>query len=629
MPMVVRFAHQELRRRPAATLAGALTGALGGVGLLGSAGPRSMARIVLVAVAATLASAVDPRQRSEGELLVRQGCPRTVLRLAAWLAATTTVAIPAATVALVAAVSRSALTERTDEGIGWALLAPAVGAWITAGAVLPDQPVRSSSRQAVRTGARLVSGALLVAGGATLPGSASSGFDLDLTLPVGLAAVFAGFGLLVPAAIGALARAATRLPSSAVRVGAVGAVRNRRGLAVPVTLVAAVACMLTVQSVVGEGLGRREADRVAALRALGPATVAGSGRLALVKHPSASATEIAGKVPEAAVAEIRLMELGARPGRSVYGEVGPGSLALLADADATREVAVATPELLAALGLSAGLSRGTRAIVLDERYLRPDDTVLIFSFGSVGPHTAEDRRYSYPTFSAHPGQLTAGVPGVLLPPGALPAGAGAAGDQDHDGEAENRITDAVVRYPTRPIDGQLRSLASASGGQVLRGDRPIDVVSVHRTDALSTIWVRDRAGTARLLGALAVLALLAVVLAHIGLRLALRREDDLLALLGARRRTLTAVSATRHAVVGVVGTVLGGGVGLVATAAGLARYNANGRFDGPAPLGPIESTVPLPVLVGLVALPLLAAGVGGAVAAIRPAGPLIARTLGE
>ncbi len=625
LPLVARLAERELRRRPAATIAAAVAAGAAGAVLAGAAtrggssAARAVAAVVLVTASAALASATDPTQRAEADLLVRQGCLRTVLRLATWSAAVATVAVPAAAAALIAGLATGAVADRVDEALVLALVLPAAGAWSTAGSSLPERIAGSRrSRHAVRA-ARLVAGLLLVLAGAALPTTSQSGSDIDLLLPLAIAAAVAGFALLAPSAVGLATAATTLLPSPAARVGATALARNRRGLTVAVTLLAAVTCLLAVQAVLGEGLGERERDRRAALHALGPATIAGQDRVVVVDRsrdfpqysessPGASpaAVEDARRgAPDASVAAVTGVDLVARSGRPVYG-VARNDVTLLRDAVAPIDVAVATPELLGVLALDPALAAGDTAIVLDARVLRPDGTVELASTGTGPPM----RRAA---LDATPGRVEAGLPAVLLPPGLVPGGG--------DGTVGSRF--AVVRYRGRPSDEQLRRLSQATFTEVDRGDSPVDITEANRTDRVSTVWVRDRSDTGRMLIWLLVLAASAALVAQLGLRLAVRREDEVLALLGAARRTLVAVAAIRGAIIGVVGAALGGTVGLVATAVGLARYDAVGRFGGNDPLAPIQFSVPPAVWIGTAAVPLVAALLGALLAFgthLRPRG---------
>jgi len=597
--------------------------------------------------AAALASATDPTQRDEADLLVRQGCPRTVLRVANWLAAAATVAVPAALAAVVATAVPGGSLDRLGTALFTAATLPAAGAWATAGSVLPDRLGRSRRAKAARGTARVVLGLLLVLAGAALPTITRSGSDLDSLLPLSAIVLLAGFALLSPAALATVARFVSRLPRPALRVGASAVTRNRQGLTMTVTLLGAVACLLVVQAVIGEGLGRREANRRSAIAALGPATAAGSGRLVLVQTtrlgsvmesdattgfggtapgtggPGTSGlgtsgsggsdpvedlpAEVRQTVPRTPVAGVTRVALTVRSGRSVYGVVREAQ-GLERDALAPVDVALATPQLLATLGLDPALARGKRAIVLDARVLTSDGAVALaanpFQVFSQ-PGTELPRPVRVPAVNSFAGRVAARLPAVLLPKRLVPAGALV---------EEGPGSMVVVRFPHRPTARRVRALADGTYADVARGDRPVDVLASHRTDRISTVWVRDRADSWRLLASILVLSAAAALVALLGLRLAVRREDEVLGLLGAAPRMQVAVSAARGMVIGVVGAVLGGAIGLVGTAIGLARYNATGRFVHDDSLAPVPFSWPPIVWLGLVALPVLTAAVGACLA---------------
>jgi ABC-type lipoprotein release transport system permease subunit len=91
------------------------------------------------------------------------------------------------------------------------------------------------------------------------------------------------------------------------------------------------------------------------------------------------------------------------------------------------------------------------------------------------------------------------------------------------------------------------------------------------------------------------------------------------------RRTRMAIAALRGLAIGTVGTAVGVAIAYVATRSGLAVYNESGRLTEPTVLAPIPVVHPPSAMLGLVALPLIAAAIGAVVAAARPAGSRLTR----
>ena len=84
-----RLLVRELRVRPWTTAGSALLGACLGVALASAPhgaegnGRRAIVVVLLLTVAAALADATAPRQRTDAALLERLGCPRSLIRVVA------------------------------------------------------------------------------------------------------------------------------------------------------------------------------------------------------------------------------------------------------------------------------------------------------------------------------------------------------------------------------------------------------------------------------------------------------------------------------------------------------------------------------------------------------------------
>jgi hypothetical protein len=550
-----------------------------------------------------LASATDPAERDQARLIVEQGCPRTVLRVARWMSAVIPPAAAGSFAAIVVRFVPGPAEARPDTAITLVLLSTATGAWSTAGSVLPERPRARSQQRAARAASAVIGVLLAFLAILLVATSTSSGSNIDLALPLLLPLLFGAFALVVPASADATTALLGRFPGPTIRLGASSASRNRRGVTLPTTLLAALACLLVVTVVVGEGLGARESARRGALTALGPATVAGSDRLVLVQssaflQPDRPAidlmTRIRTALPGVEVVDVIGVPLMPRAGRAVLGEVRRTSFFDRSD-PAPVDVAVATPKLLAVLGIDPGLARGRSAVVLDARVLRPDRTVRLdpFSVSAPSPATGADRPIALPAVLARRGSLPAGLPAVLLPPATFPTLVG----------APSGGSLAIVGFAGRPpTSAEVRAVQAVTSLPVARGDDPVDVLGTLRTDRVDSIGVRSRPDSYRILAETLVVAMAVAALAHLATRLATRREDAILLDLGATRSALARVAVVRAAVVASIGVGLGTVVGFGGVAIGLARYRQSGRFAGPNPLAPIPFTIPAPVWMGLAGL---------------------------
>ena len=631
-----RLGWWELRRRRTTT-ALAAAGGVGAALLL--AAPSTASRggvsldlaavILMVSVPATLAAGTHPDQRREAALLSRLGCGRLVQRLAVTLAVTAAVTVPA----WLTTVAASALTEadpnRADTAVFLVAALPFLGAWLTSGARLPDL-VPDRRRPRARTRLQGAIGLVLVVLGCLAPGAVTSGSSLELGLPIALILAFAGLFVLSPLLVAGLGRVAARQSGTAVRLAGAAVRDASRALTVPVAVTAAAACLLVVQSMVGAGLHQREQARVAAIEALGPTTAGTSARVvvaggnlgraweadadvgpATAEHPGKDvASSARAAAPAARVAEIRRLAYQPRSGRAVYGDItrSDGDDWPL---DRAARVAVATPELLAALDIDPTLATSRWALVLDRRTLRGDGTVRLAEIpADISAQMGADESgwpvRTLPARTLETGGVPTALPAVLVPRTLVPPG------------IRSNVAGAVVAFDRRPRETQVVAVASATGLATVRGDQPVDLAATNRTDDTGAVWIRSSGDVVGLVATLGTATVAALVLAQLVMALTHRRDDDLLAVLGARRSALTAVAAVRGVLVALVATAVGASVGIGGTLIGLARYRSTGRFAEVDALLPVPTRWPIPMVVGLVALPLVAGAIGAALARWRP-----------
>ena len=123
--------------------------------------------------------------------------------------------------------------------------------------------------------------------------------------------------------------------------------------------------------------------------------------------------------PGAIAAPIALLQATALPPGGRLGNVSlPGDLFSTASGGA---VALATPDLLAALGLDGALAQEDRALVLDDRMLADDGTVHLVGTNVSEPVGRKGTGLHLDAIDVLPGQVWAGVPAVLLPRAAVTA----------------------------------------------------------------------------------------------------------------------------------------------------------------------------------------------------------------
>ncbi|MEO6988894.1 MAG: hypothetical protein ABI239_09625 [Aquihabitans sp.] len=658
VPSMVRMAMRDLQRHRVTPVVGAVTGLIGGFALVAKLGPagsdlRGWMVLAMIAVPATLAAGTHPEQRHEADILLRLGWRRGRVRLTAWLAPVLAVTVPAwvgATIGTLYGLHDPGPAYVDDLALALfvAFALPAVGAWITAGARLPERSRRSLNKSIRARRWRAGIGLLLIVGGAWLPTGSKSGFGLDSSLPVGYFVVFVGLTIVAPVAIGAAARAASAVPSTSVSVASGLVFRERRALLVPFVVVAMATCALTVESVLGIGLGLREQariDAVDAIGSLGSITSGTSGdQLIITTSPldqilddpehvpdfdtrqTALVEAVRSVAPEASLVSITTLDLEVLTGQPVFGNATDAGGFTLFDQSA-RSVTTATPDLLAALGEDPALASGSEVLLLDARLPYSDGTVRLVH---DTPSGSRDLDVHLPARLLHPGQVVIGLPAVLVPPDLVPATGvsttpGTKAEAVATGLAPNRV---LLRFNSRPSDRIVTALTKATEGEVTRGDAPerLTITNANRTDDLSAVSVRTPGEAIELATAVGLISLAAVLLAQIAMALAHRREDEVLHLLGMSRAGRAWITALRGLGIGLTASASGAAIGLAGTAWGLHRYNTDGRFDHGVTLDPIPFTIPAVVLIGLIAIPLLSALVGGLVAMAQPTADDATRT---
>ncbi len=585
--MLARLALRDMTRSPAATVVGVAAGIAGGVGWArDTRGPTfALGAVLMLVVSAALASGTHPRQRHDVYVLLVQGCPPARVRRAAWLAAATPVIAGAwsATIVVALTIDAGSRSGGVSGLLLWTAVLPTLGARSTAGIRLLGERAGFLTAKPLRAGRRLLVGLSLIVGGTLLTARATTGFDLDLTLPAAMIGATAGLWVLGPLFLKSGAILAGRSTRPGVRLAAAGVTGQQRALTLPLAVTATAMFILVVQSVLGTGLGQREQGRVDALKELGPATTALSSRQVVLRRvaaPGVLRSEVARAVPADAVVS------------------GMDALPFVA-----HDAAIATPQLLNALGLDPALAHGTVAIVLDPRALNADGTVAssAITAGSA---------VMLPAQLARPRGVATALPAVLVPQRLL-------APNPTEAPPMVEVSTVVVRFATTPSQRTVLALARATHAAANRGDHRVDLASEGRTDRVSSIRLRTNQDAAWLLATTGSLAVIGLAIAQFGVALAHRREDEVLNVLGARASTRAAIAGWRGFLIAAVGTTLGAGTGLSATAIGLAVYNRTGRFNAGNSLAPIQWSVPLVVIIGLVVVPLLSAAAGVAIAMLR------------
>lgn len=651
----------------AVTSAGWRAEALGGGGVITGA-------LLLGVIAAAVAAAVDPRQLRASAVLDLGGATRGQRRLVVVLEALVLAlaALPfgvvgGEAVVAVAGGRRAPLAGVVVVGLGVpvlvALFAGRARTRVTAVDARGEGRHRARRLAPGGLAAEALVGVLAVWAGWALAASADDWFDLDLFLWPGLLLAGLGLGLLLPALVELVTAGLDRLPWLVANVdGAL--LRSRRRLLTPALLLGTVAALaVAVHGVLGAGLAEREQRRhryldgfrfTAGLDAdqviVAPGSLFGLEQQLAGLGVDGEPTSLPRLVDEA---EARLR--AGYPGAEVTGiDLLPRVTAVgdprLPDPDG-RDVAVATPELLAALGLeryAPDLAAG-RAVALDPTVVRGDGTALVElpsdggSSGDVGvvdgggggdgfgvgvtqtmvvaPAGDDGPRGAVPAVVADLDAVPLRLPALLVPPGSgLPDGDEPVLD-DRDGLAQGPNA-LVVRLPGAVAPGDARQMADlvrAGGGFTSTAILPTTEVEAWAGDAAETYPYDhgrlDDTGTVGLRrpgevrSAVAMVGLVALLGVFVTLRLAAvtrRSDEDVIEALGARPATLRRLAVLQATVLAALATSLGLGVGIALTRLGIGDYNRVGRFGSPDVLPPIPVVVPGALWVGLVAVPVVA-----------------------
>ncbi|HKE77229.1 MAG TPA: FtsX-like permease family protein [Acidimicrobiales bacterium] len=655
----VSVARAGLAVSPARTLTavGGMAAALGLVAGSGSAGRYADAcvtnGVVLAAVvAAATGAAVDRRQLRAAAVVHLLGARPRQRRL--------TVAAEAVMVGLAALGPGLALGALAGRALGSGGVA--VGATVATATLVPAAlglvvgrlrrtvTVLDAQGPGPRSGVRPLAArlALLLAGGAAvvvaagLGASASDFFMLDLLLWPALALAAGGLLLAVPVIVDGAAGALARLPGTATPLAGALLARRRRLVSPAAALGACAALVVTVNAVLGLGLARREEDRRARLTARYQFTTGlGSDQLLVNADPSTSwlsrrlpdfvADEArSGTVPDGLVTRVRAAFPGAHLGRVL---AVPATAVGDPTVPAPRSVGVATPELLAALGLErrAGDLVVGRALALDPTVVRGGRVELAPIGLDPAPGDAPGN-VSLPAVVVQSRRVPRDLPAVLLAPDVAATwwrATGAVGP-----ERAGRLADGlVVGLPGRARRADLNRLLAlvhatphvTPHGVTLTlraetGDAPVvNLFADGRLDGSGAVAVQTPTDVRVGAGLVALVSLVALFIA---LRLAAltgRAEEDLLEVVGAPATVLRRVAAWQAAVLSLVAVPAGTAVGLAAVHAGIDAYNATGRRGDPFDLPPIPFVVPPVLLAVTVAVPLVAVAGAWLAAGRRPA----------
>ena len=632
--VLVHQAWAGLAQNRARTVA-ALTGLTAGTAVLTATwdapalgvGGRWAGAVLVLVVATATAIAADPRQLRAAAVIDLLGASRWQRRAVVVLEAMLLglLALPAG-LALGTVISRVSGTAPAPVAAvaGCAVLLPMAGALVAGRArtmvtVTDARGARPLVAVRMRRWAlvlRIVAGPLLIQAGWKLAADATSFFDLDLFLWPALVLVTAGLVLLVPVLLDGLAAVLSRAPGVAGSLAG-WLLRARRRLVTPAVLLGvAGALAVAVHAMLGAGLTRREEVRRAELSSyqftagldarqmvLGRSDSVELFLPAIVQPlPSTLVDQARTRWPDAVVAPVELLT----------AEVQPAPIA----SPGSRRVGVATPDLLAALGLEqlADDVAAGRAVALDASVTRQGRVTIVDDQRSgrrAGPIVL-------PAVPARPGVVATHLPAVLLPPEVADGGRMGLGA-------------VVVRLPRPATDSDL-TLLGALGMEaddtpslpltVWRGDEVDDqVVEDGRLDASRAIGLREPAGV-RLAVMLAAAVAIVGLLVTLRLVAVTRRSDeDVMELVGARFRTIGRIAAYQAAILTAVATSLGLAVGIGLTRLGIEQYNAGGRLGtGPdeTDLPPIPVIVPPVLLVVLVAAPVVAGVMAALVARRRP-----------
>jgi hypothetical protein len=597
---------------------------------LGDGGQLAGMMLLTILVAATAIS-VDARQLRAAAVFDLSGATRRQRRAVVVVEAVV-LALPAAVVGWAggAAAAQAVGNEIPSFAsvVGWTLLIAAFVSLFTGRIRTRVTTVDASGHRAGGRGSRpgwwwLVIGVLLVWGGYLLPTSSRSTSDLRLTLWPGITLAIIGMALLLPFVLLGVARLLDRLPWLTPNLAG-ALLRSRWHRLGPALLLGlATAFAVSVNGILGAGLDAREENRRTRLDALD---------ITASVHPD---DVVVGRADESGLLFRTLYWAAAE------GDGDPGPLRLAVDAadrvraqhpDATvtpierlpavtgtrnpllhvldeRPVGVATPELLAALGLDrfADDVAAGRAVALDPALVRNGHTEIEAVGLIVDGDVQSDTVIDLPTVAADLPVLPLALPAILVPPSLDVPGAADSGEPlgPHS---------LLVRLPDRPTDRDAAALASLvmAGSETSDGfglgaieawrgsERMFSPYEHGRLDAEGTAGLRQP-GQVQVAVGLAALITLVGLFVTMGLTMATRRSDEeVVESLGASASTLRRLAVVQAVVVTALATSAGFAVGIALTRMGILQYNHA------AELPPIPLIIPSVLWVGVVVVPLLA-----------------------
>jgi len=611
--------------------------------------------LLLAVISAAVAGAADPRQLRAAAVLDLAGATRAQRRLVVVLEALVlaAAALPFGIAAGEVAVAGTGGRRAPMAGVVVVGLAVPVVVALFAGrartrvTAVDARGVASGGRRRPAARAdvfRTVLGGLAVWVGLTVASAAEDWFELDLMLWPGLLLVGLGLGLLLPAVIAQVADGLDRLPWLAANI--VGALlRARRRLLTPALLLGTVAALaVAVHGVLGAGLAEREARRqryldgfrfTAGLDA-DQVIVANPTLTLLEQHLVDPATEVV--VLPRLVAEATARVQAEYPGAEVTGvDFLPRVAAVgdlrLPDPDG-RSVAVATPELLAALDLdryAPDVATGW-AVALDPTVVDDDVARLRLHGDTDAASPAGTDGIFVPAVLADLDTVPLRLPALLVPPDTdLPDGDEPVLDgRDGIVQGPNALVVRLDRPAGRDDAARIAGLVGAAGaapGAAVHGEVAAWAGGTAerypyengRLDAAESVGLR-RPGEVRV--AVLLVGLVALLGLFVTLRLAAvtrRSDEDVVEALGAHPATLRRLAVVQATVLAVLTTSLGLGVGIALTRLGIGDYNRGGRHFGGEVLPPIPLVVPGALWWGLVAVPLVAGVAAWLLALRRPA----------
>lgn len=575
---------------------------------------------IIVTALALQSSPVAPQRRNE-QLLDVLGAP-SLDRRRVHVAEQLVIGLPATALGLIGG-ALVAFVRGDHLAIVLALLGglvlPVVLAWLEiaqgfparAGGPRPNRD-RSQMVQIVYAGA----GTMLIVVGTVVPASSTSFDQLSWSLWPGLLLVAGGLSVLTTLLLPHVARLLTRFaPFPAARLAGRFSLRTSGGTVAAVRLTAMATVWVVVLSILGASFTAREAQRRASLP-VRQITVGLHDDEVIVSEPvtyfglvgdqvRVDLPALTEQLPGAVVADLRTPSQPFDTGEAPAATAGLPLLLVDTPPGATRlsrgTVALATPDALRALGLerfAPAVNEG-QALALDPQMVNAAGQVALTS-PSIGPEN-EHVSVELPAVVVSPDRAATHLPSALVAPEVFA--------RTHPGvELDQGLSlGVVVRLPHAATDREIATVRDAAGS-LLQVDAGATIdherLDATRLDAADGV-LAERGERQAAIYSISVLVLAAALLALRFATLANRADDEALALLGARRSTRRAVEAWRATLLTVTGVAMGLATGVAASAAGLAIYNRESRFNTAVLLPPIPFRFPAELAM-LAAVPFLA-----------------------